>query len=66
MPDIRDLVTATEAAEILGAHRATIYRYVAEGRLQIVAHVAGVQMFLRDDVAALAPVKVGRPRKESA
>ena len=66
MPDVRDLVTATEAAKLLGAHRGTIYGYVREGKLAVAAHVAGVQLFLRDDVAALGPVKRGRPRKDGA
>jgi predicted site-specific integrase-resolvase len=66
MPDVRDLVTATEAARMLNSHRATIYTYVKAGKLTVAAHVAGVQLFHRDDIARLAPVKRGRPRKDGA
>jgi predicted site-specific integrase-resolvase len=67
MPDVRDLVTATEAAQMMGGHRATVYAYVREGKLVVAARVAGIQLFHRADIEALSPMPPrGRPRKQAS
>lgn len=41
MPDDQPLIYTLEAAEILGVDRATVVRWVAKGKLQIVRQLPG-------------------------
>ena len=51
-----DIVTASEAADILGIDKVTVHRYARSGRLPIERQapgIRGVRWFLRADVEAL-------------
>jgi len=54
-----ELLTAAKAAERLGVGRATIYRWVATGRLKV-AHEEPTLFLERDIDAAKAELEAGR------
>lgn len=57
-----ELLTLTDAAEVLGLSRSRVHRFEAEGRLPAHARTAGgVRLFRRGDVEALARERKKNP-----
>ena len=64
---IGNMITAEEAAQIIGVHRARVYQFANSGRLPGIRTANG-WFFKRSDVRKFAekPRKEGRPKKVSA
>ncbi len=49
-----DLLTTTEAADLVGVHRQTVISWLRTGRLQPVATIKQIRLLRREEVEAVA------------
>jgi len=60
---MEDLVTAAEAALMLGVGPSRVRQWVSEQRLVVARRIRGAILLRRNDVEAFAKRPCGRPRK---
>lgn len=63
--DGHDLMTADQAAQLLGLTAGTLRRYIRSGQLEVITRIGKAQLVRRTDVEALERRGRGRPRKEA-
>ena len=63
-----DLISTTEAADLLGLERSTVIRWIRERRIEPAMKISGLTgayLFRRSDVEAMRPEAHPRPKKAS-